>query len=99
MRVRIEEQQLLLDFAESNYGFPRITVWPQGTVEVARPHILKFYCVKDGQKDEMYPDVVIARFRTLNKILNSQDLNKTQKSKVKQKVKSKVINISHEYCK
>jgi len=48
-----------LDYIQYD-GFPRITVWPSGPVEIARPHILKFICIRDGQKHDMSPNVVIS---------------------------------------
>lgn len=63
MQEREYNRHVLKFFIDLDYikydGFPRITVWPKGSCEIARPHILKFYCVKDGQKHEMSPEVVI----------------------------------------
>ena len=64
MQDRKYNRHVLKFFIDLDYiqydGFPRITVWPRCSVEIARPHILKFICVKDGQKHEMFPHVVIS---------------------------------------
>ena len=50
--------KFLIDLDYMQYdGFPRITKWPGTSGSITMPLILKFICIKDGQKYEMAPTV------------------------------------------
>ena len=50
--------KFLIDLDYIQYdGFPRITKWPSYSGSITMPLILKFICIKDGEKYEMSPAV------------------------------------------
>jgi len=40
-------------------GFPTINMWPRYSRDLKLPYIFKFVCIKDGEKHELSPNVII----------------------------------------
>jgi len=52
-----------LDYIQHD-GFPKIKMWPRHSKDLTAPYIFKFICIKNGEKHELSPNVIIQNVRS-----------------------------------